>query len=78
MTYQQNCTLPNDLVEQIMMQGLEAVPEWLAKFGKAPFFVFGVKPPVFNKQFKIFSSAGPGPFQGHTRRPEYGSLAVIY
>jgi len=26
MTYQQNCTLPNELVEQIMTQGLEAVP----------------------------------------------------
>jgi len=29
MTYQQNCTLPNDLVEQIMMQGLDAVPEMI-------------------------------------------------
>jgi putative transposase len=29
MTYQQNCTLPNELVEQIMMQGLEAVPEMI-------------------------------------------------
>ena len=30
MTYQQNCTLPNELVEQIMMQGLEAVPEMIS------------------------------------------------
>jgi putative transposase len=29
MTYQQNCTLPNELVEQIMTQGLEAVPEMI-------------------------------------------------
>ena len=29
MTYQQNCTLPNDLVEQIMLQGLDAVPEMI-------------------------------------------------
>ena len=29
MTYQQNCTLPNDLVEQIMKQGLDAVPEMI-------------------------------------------------
>jgi putative transposase len=29
MTYQQNCTLPDELVEQIMMQGLEAVPEMI-------------------------------------------------
>ena len=29
MTYQQNCTLSNELVEQIMIQGLEAVPEMI-------------------------------------------------
>ncbi len=30
MTYQQNCTLPDDLVEHIMKQGLEAVPEMIS------------------------------------------------
>ncbi len=29
MTYQQNCTLPNDLMEQIIEQGLDAVPEMI-------------------------------------------------
>ena len=29
MTYQQNCTLPNDLMEQIVTQGLDAVPEMI-------------------------------------------------
>lgn len=30
MSYQQNCTLPSELVEQIMTQGLEAVPEMIS------------------------------------------------
>ena len=30
MTYQQNCTLPDDLVEHIMKQGLEAMPEMIS------------------------------------------------
>ena len=29
MTYQDNCTLPNELLEQIAVQGLDAIPEMM-------------------------------------------------
>lgn len=63
MTYRQDCTLPNEFVEQIMMQGLEAVPEMIST--------------LINLAMQVERQAylGVGPYE---RSPERRDLANGY